>query len=144
METAPAFPRAARPGPRLRAAGPARLPHRPPTVAAAAAAAAILARAGGPCLPGGTCAAPALPSGALPPGFGRRPSPPSPSAGSGGPRSPQRPGTAPDGPVRRLTPRGGRRSRGHELHLRPNCSPAFRPCPQHMGFFSSSTRYLHP
>ncbi|XP_060228979.1 uncharacterized protein LOC110561517 [Meriones unguiculatus] len=99
-------------------------------------------------------AAPAFPAArALPPrsrrarsrrasGGGR--APPSPSAGSGGPRSPQRPGTAPDGPVRRLTPRGGRRSRGHELHLRPNCSPAFRPCPQHMGFFSSSTRYLHP
>lgn len=50
-----------------------RPPHRPPTVAAAAAAAAILARAGSPCLPGGTCAAPALPSGALTLGCRRRP-----------------------------------------------------------------------
>lgn len=54
-----------------------RPPHRPPTVAAAAAAgAAILARPSCPFLPGGTCAAPTLPPGALPPpGFTPRPSP---------------------------------------------------------------------
>lgn len=74
-----------------------RPPHRPPTVAAAAAAAAILARAGSPCLPGGTCAAPALPSGALPLGCGRRPTAQAPlSAGRGAPRTRQRPEITPE------------------------------------------------
>lgn len=91
-----------------------RPPHRPPTVAAAAAAAAILARAASPCLPGGTCAALALPSGALPLGCRRRPTAQAPlrKRGSAGPASPRDCSRTTHGlgPMLCLTPGGGRQS----------------------------------
>lgn len=146
METAPAFPRAARPGPRLHAAGPARLTGRQQSPPRPRQAPPSWRGQAAPSFPAARALLPRSRRARSRRRASRRGRAPSPSAGCGfcGPGS--APGllqsyrwqwtSAVSDTWERPT------EQGHLLHLEPNCFPALRPCPLHM--VSSWTQCLHP